>query len=241
MYKKELAKHHCTRPRNGPLMKTFNFNDADSGKKKAGNALSQGKYFGIKIDKQIEVSVALSVKHNLPCRFFYDKAVRLQYRDKLPAKIILAVHRMHIFTKRFWKAVDGLKWKPVASQVGVGCKKWNVATRIDVLALDEDEKEHVIEFKVGYDGYYYKCTSTKMKFPFEDKEDCMYHQHLVQVAITNELFKRTYRKGAAKSKKVGDPVVIRITPTNTYLYFLTDWVKSGVDKLKDVKAPLASM
>lgn len=246
-YNKNVATNNCSRPRNGPLMKSYLFKDMKPKKKKKGESSSysyvaqKGKYFGIKIDKQIEISTSISVKYNLPCKFFYDKNVRKQYVGRIPLNVLKSAHLLHIFTKRFWKAVDELHWKPVATQVGVGCKKWNVATRIDVLALDDEQKERVIEVKVGYDGYYYKCTDNKMKFPFAEKEDCLYHQHMIQVAMTNELYKRTYRKSKAKSSKVGDPVVIRLTATNTYIYWLTDWIKAGLEQLKEVKAPLVDM
>jgi hypothetical protein len=244
-YNKEEANSQCTRPRNGALMKSYLFKDLSKAKSKRKpgqpRPVERGRYFGIKIDKQIETSVAISTKFKLPCKVFYDKQVRMQHAGRLPVNVLKAIHLFHIFTKRFWKAIDGLQWTPVATQVGVGCKKWNVATRIDVLAVDKEGIEHVIEVKVGYDGYYYKCTEHKLNFPFQEKEDCLYHQHMIQVAMTNELYKRTYRKSQRKSKKVGNPIVLRLTSTNTYIYFVADWVEAAMNDLKPIKAPLASL
>jgi hypothetical protein len=59
--------------------------------------------------------------------------------------------------------------------------------------------------------------------------------------MANELYRRTYRKVVVQSRKVGDPIIIRITATNTYLYYLADWVKEGINTLKDVKTRLVDM
>lgn len=241
-YKKQDANRGCTRPRSGPFMKTFLFKPPTT--RRARNNIQQserGKKFGIKIDKQIEISVGLSVRYNLPCKFFYDRAVRNQHSNRIPPRVTAILSKIHLFTKRFWKALDELNWKPVASQVGVGCKKWHVATLLDVLAIDEDGRERVIEVKVGYDGYYYKCTEHNIAYPFHEREDCLYHQHMIQVAITNELYKRTYRKAKLQQKRVADPIVLRLTSKSTYVYFLTEWVKDGINILKNINTPLSTI
>lgn len=110
--------------------------------------------------------------------------------------------KCHPTTWRFFSSLRERGLRPIKAQVVVGSKEINVATRMDVLCMDNDSKTPgyvVLELKTGYLHYYDRHTGNTMPAPLEVLPDSPYNQHQLQVGMTRWLFEKTYPRSQVKN------------------------------------------
>ena len=78
-------------------------------------------------------------------------------------------------------------WRPLASQVALGCAQLRLGTRLDLLCLDHLNRLILIELKTGFDDYFRKYAS-RLQPPFQDMPASCYTKACLQLLCTTWLF-----------------------------------------------------
>ena len=121
----------------------------------------------------------------------------------------------HAFTREFFRQLKFHRMLPVQSQVAVGCESLRLGTAVDVVVTSSRNvrRSHVsnsyvlipgarisaLEVKCGFQRTYRRHTRENMNIAFTAPgptsvwTDAAYYQHQLQLGVTVELFRRTYR------------------------------------------------
>ena len=151
----------------------------------------------------------------------------LNSRNNIPAAkqsqiLRLARRRTNPYVKNFWLTMRRLQFRPVATQVAVRHSQLRLGTMADVVVKDTSNRYRVIEIKTGFSNYNRLCTPWKMNAPFAQRNDCAFHQHHLQLAATNAMYKMTYRQS-----QMAAPMLIRFDSDDIYCTELLVWLRSS--------------
>lgn len=164
-----------------------------------------GQQMGTLLDSQIEKTVTVYDKFQLPYEFFFDDDFRAAYKAKgVTARLKASCAKLLWSTARFWKLMRVKKLRPVVSQLVTGVEQWGFSTKPDVVCLDEHNKTVVLEVKWGYEGTYNHCTKVRMQEPFQTLSDCPFNQHMLQLYGTTVLYRANF-----PSRALATPLLLR--------------------------------
>ncbi len=187
--------------------------------KKKKHKRAVGVDIGIALDKHITKTVEILQRFpEAPLSIFYDMACTrlspLPQEDKETIKATL------VQTRAFWKAMDALKLKPLATQVPVmhSYKGRRYATAVDVVCINKLGEHILIECKSGFTGYYSNCTKNMMSAPLDALTDCLANQHQIQLAATREMYKHSF-----PDHVIGECLIIHIEGSKVSSYPLKPW------------------
>ena len=122
--------------------------------------------------------------------------VDVQIRDVVRAMFDDSYQRkhktLHAYTKKILASLKVLDLTPAYAQCYVGDSQTKVATGVDLVCLDNATKRPVvIELKMGFNGTL-DAGNGFMKSILQVYPNSPRYQHQAQLAVTYELFKRTY-------------------------------------------------
>ncbi len=180
-----------------------------------------GVDLGMALDKHITQTVEILQRlPEAPLRIFYDmacmKVAPLSNQNKATIGATL------IQTRAFWKAMDTLKLRPVATQVPVmhSYKGQRYATAVDVVCMNKQGDHILVECKSGFTGYYTNCTKNMMCAPLDALTDCLANQHQIQLAATKEMYQKTF-----PDQTLGECLIIHIEGSKVSCYPLKQWTQ----------------
>lgn len=122
--------------------------------------------------------------------------VDCQVRDVVRAMFDPSYQRkhktLHPYTKKIMSSLKVLKLTPALAQCYVGDASTKIATGVDLVCLDDESKRPVIiELKMGFNGTLDNSNGF-MKGILQAYPNSPRYQHQAQLAVTYELFKRTF-------------------------------------------------
>lgn len=88
------------------------------------------------------------------------------------------------------------------------------------MCIDKLGHHRVIEIKTGYDDW--KQHNGMMSTPFNMQNNCPLHQHQLQLACTNYMYKQTFRDRA-----VGKPLLMRFHSAGVEIVSLAKWTDTA--------------
>ena len=97
------------------------------------------------------------------------------------------------FTRMLIQAFKTWGWRPVKAQVVVGHDRALVGTAVDLLVRDKRGRFVVVEIKCGGEGYLTKSAGA-LEAPLQTVPNCTLFHYILQLLITQLLFKRVYKK-----------------------------------------------
>lgn len=95
----------------------------------------------------------------------------------------------HPYAHKFIAWLRTKNMTPEAAQVHV-CKS-RLETYIDAVVLDERRRRYVVEVKTGFHGYH-DAASDKMRGAFSFLSNSPRHQHILQAAFSEQLYRYTH-------------------------------------------------
>lgn len=126
------------------------------------------------------------------------------------------------YVNKFWSLMCRLNLTPLETQVPVGYDNY-IATACDVVCYHYESKSYcILELKTGGTKYYFKCTSTPMKYPFNSQTDCVYNQHQLQLWLTHTLYRLTN-----PTHNMLPPLLVRMYPEGIDTYPLEPWITTN--------------
>jgi hypothetical protein len=178
-----------------------------------------GVDLGMALDKHITQTVDILRRHpEAPLCIFYDmastKVAPLSKEDKSTITATL------VQTRAFWKAMDSLRLRPLATQVPVmhSHKGFRYATAVDVVCMNKQGEHILVECKSGFTGYYTNCTRNMMSAPLDQLTDSLANQHQIQLSATKEMYQNTFPE-----HHIGDCLIIHIEGSKVSAYPLKPW------------------
>lgn len=120
---------------------------------------------------------------------------------------------LHVYTKR---AIDFLKkynLKPIISEYPISDSDFKIGTAVDMIAMDENGKIILIEWKSGMNTYF-KRGNVSMNGPLSDRSNSPLNQALLQLLFTSILFEQT------TSIKPDDAIVVHINEESIDHYYI---------------------
>lgn len=138
-----------------------------------------------------------------------DDQVRRWIQGKMKKSYL---KKCHPFARAFVELTENvLKLSPVGAQVVVRDEESNLATLADGVFVDRRGRTVVLELKTGFENYNDKGTG-KMKGVYSFLSNCPGNQHRVQLALTAEMFEKTFPElGAVK------PLLVRMTSAGAHV------------------------
>ncbi len=180
-----------------------------------------GVDLGMALDKHITQTVEILHRYpEAPLRIFYDSACTKL--APLPKEDKATIGATLIQTRAFWKAMDALQLRPIATQVPVmhSYKGHHYATAVDVVCMNKQGDHILIECKSGFTGYYTNCTKNMMCAPLDQLTDCLANQHQIQLAATKEMYQQTF-----PDHLIGECIIIHIEGSKVSSYPLKQWTQ----------------
>lgn len=107
--------------------------------------------------------------------------------DEAFDKYLMGIIPKHPYFKMFKELLDQKGWRPVDTQVTVGCARARVGTRVDLVCLDATDRVILLELKTGYESYLDK-SSGKMLSPFQETDASPKYINLMQLFFTKWMF-----------------------------------------------------
>lgn len=132
---------------------------------------------------------------------------------------------MHSFSRAFIELMRRMKLKPVGTQVVVRSKACDLATLIDGVFLNEDNKIVLVELKCGFNGYVDKSNGN-MKGPFSCLKNSPKFQHQLQLCFTKLMFHETF----PEFKQV-DAMIVRMTESGAYVHKIEKKIEDIVRRI----------
>jgi hypothetical protein len=172
---------------------------------------------GTLLDTQMGRTMTFFKRYKLSHAFFFDADVRRAWTTTdVPAHVRAYCNKVAPFTRACWKTFFELGLFPVAWQVVVGCTRMKRGTLLDMVCKNTEGQYVVIEFKSGFNSYYYKWTGHYMRAPFGAQTDCAFNQHQIQLLMGTELYRRCYWPGESlqSSNRLGTPLLMRFRTTD---------------------------
>jgi hypothetical protein len=192
-----------------------------------------GLFQGRKFDTGVDRSIKLLRAYQFRPEVFWTPSL---YKIVSKRKDITAEHKIWLkrifsnsisksatvvsYVKMFWQLMRDMQLRPQSTQVTVSHPDLPVGTRIDLVCIGMDHRYHIVEMKTGFENYYHKHTSVKMKYPFDDQPDSAYSQHQLQLSFGNDMYKKQY-----PTHKVGDPFVLRVHPGGVHVVPQAKWAE----------------
>jgi hypothetical protein len=190
----------------------------------------QGKQSGCRLDTQLHQTIQLAQKLCLsPCVFINSLKRRiaskaLTKRESLHLERI--VSKLTLPALNFWRMCAIKHYTPQYSQVTVGSIDARLATKVDVKCIDDKTKGVVlIENKVGYNSFHHSSTGN-MNAPYSTINNCTYNQHQIQLAMTTELHKQTF-----KNQNIVQSIVWKYDATGVSEFPLENWARDGAKEV----------
>jgi hypothetical protein len=120
-------------------------------------------------------------------------------------------------------------WHPLACQVPVCCSSSRTGTMVDMICIDTKNNNKLIclENKSGFVASYLEG-STKMLYPFHDRNDSDHNRHQLQLMLTTMLMRHTF--GMQHSEM--HSAVLRVDDDNVEHIPLEPWVLAGESDLQ---------
>ena len=210
------------------------------------DAATRGKRKGVQADNVLMQSLTLKRKHLLSDTLF--AANRQRKRVKLDqcetwlkahssASVLIGEQRLLMKLlnalipdlRLMWSIFVKYRLRPVACQY-MCCVPGLFATAVDCVVLDQQNSIILIELKKGGQNYLYKHTRTPLCAPFQDHNDCIKHQWLIQLGLTLYAF---LCSSPTLTSQVGTPKLLRINenPEASELFDLPAWISDRLDSL----------
>lgn len=128
--------------------------------------------------------------------------------------------KFHPFARAFIELTEKvLRLSPAGAQVVVRDEESDLATLADAVFVDRKGKTVVLELKTGFENYNEKFTGN-MRGGFSFLTNCPGNQHKVQLALTAEMFEKTFPElGAVKS------LLVRMTSAGAHVVKLASHSK----------------
>lgn len=95
--------------------------------------------------------------------------------------------RPHPFTVAVLSALEKNGLRPIRCEYAVASEANRLATAVDIVCRDREDKLHLIEVKTGMSNCWRK-PQHNMQPPLQELTDCPMNQALVQLALTYRLF-----------------------------------------------------
>ena len=128
--------------------------------------------------------------------------------------IHLLFNSIHPFTKKAIIALNLWKWVPIVSEFTIYDENLNLATRVDLLCLDESKDIVLVEWKCGMDNYVNRGNKP-MKGPLKESySNSPSNQAYLQLLFTKLIIEYTYDVRIKKS------YIVRIFADGIEPYFL---------------------
>lgn len=186
---------------------------------------------GLLVDTELKRTVNLFVKYKIPIQAFSDHSKLVSYADKIKEQLTIKDHqllkkKLSSAVSKIWQTCLKLNLSPEECQVGVGCASLKVATAVDLVCTDVHNRKVIIEIKTGFMHYYHRHTSTHMNVLTPKTTDSPYHQHMLQLLLTYQLYRTTF-----PSSKMGGAYVMRVDAVGVDILPLCDAVKSNAAKI----------
>lgn len=138
-----------------------------------------------------------------------DDQVRRWIQGKMKKSYL---KKCHPFARAFVELIENvLKLSPVGAQVVVRDEESNLATLADGVFVDRQGRTVVLELKTGFENYNDKATG-KMKGVYSFLSNCPGNQHRVQLALTVEMFEKTFPELGAVI-----PLLVRMTSAGAHV------------------------
>jgi hypothetical protein len=157
------------------------------------------------------------------------------HRQLKPAEIVVAAKKRsktvvtvaktnaerHVFSRAFIALTHKLRLRPIGAQVVCRCALCDVATLIDAVFIDKNDRVVLVELKCGFEGYIDEYTGN-MQGVFRSLTNAPKNQHQIQVAFSRCMFERTFPELGPV-----DAIVVRMTTSGAHVSRVT----SDVDKI----------
>lgn len=125
----------------------------------------------------------------------------------------------HAFCRAFIVLMERLRLRPIGTQVVVRCEQCDLATLVDAVFVDAQQRVVLVELKCGFEGYIDRSNG-KMRGDFGELSNAPKNQHQIQLAFTRCMFERTF----PELGKV-DALLVRMTESGAHV--------SSVDTMVD--------
>lgn len=89
------------------------------------------------------------------------------------------------------RALTEKRWIPLRSQLAVGCRKARLATKIDLICLDEAGRVVLVELKCGFDDYFDVQNQGCLEQPFDSVPVSYKNNAMLQLGFTLRLYHHT--------------------------------------------------
>ncbi|KAK3284443.1 hypothetical protein CYMTET_3904 [Cymbomonas tetramitiformis] len=132
--------------------------------------------------------------------------------------------------RRLIAHLDGLELVPIDAQVRVVDRANRVRTCVDLVCARKRRVDSLVlvEVKCGFEGYV-SLASGRMQFELRDVPDSPRNQHHLQLALTRELYARTYQDQP-------EAIVVWITDTTAHHERVEPWaVRHAPDVLRRIR------
>jgi len=189
-------------------------------KKKSTRAI--GVDLGMALDRHVTATVDILTRFpEAPFSVFYD--MTCAKLSPLPAQDKNVIQSTLPQTRAFWKAMEALKLRPIATQVPVmrTYKTHRYATAVDVVCTNHLGEHVLIENKSGFTGYYHNCTKDRMHSPLHALTDSLANQHQLQLAATREMYQQHFPQHT-----LGTCLIMHIEGSKVSVYPLKAWALS---------------
>lgn len=200
------------------------------GKKKA-TRMRPGIHAGLLVDREMKRTVNLQNKYNIPVETFTSSQAKKMYIthrgfELSDSDIKLFKQRCSTATTLIWQTLHRLKLTPFTTQLPVACRFLNVATAADLICRDTNNKFVIVEVKTGFTHYYHRHTKHNLMYITPPQTDSPCHQYQLQLALTYELYRRTF-----PSNPVASAFVLRVDGFGVELTPLQKWTKDNFGRI----------
>ena len=199
-----------------------------------------GTHAGLLVDREVTRTVKLLQKYHMPMQVFSSSSVsaRKAYiedrRDEISEADQKEMNKKQsTATTLIWQTLYRLKLLPVDTQIKVGCQSLRLGTAVDLRCIDPDGKYVLVEIKTGFTNYYHKHTKYPLQVIEPSQTDTPCHQFQLQLALTYELYRRTF-----PSHPISNALVLRVDGFGVELTPMQNWVKTNLGRIVNaVKGP----
>lgn len=129
------------------------------------------------------------------------------------------------YTRKFLLALKAYKLRPVVSELGLWAPELNLATKADLICLDERNRIVLVETKTGYYASWDRACGRMRGPTVKPLSDSPRNQALVQLLFTKRMMERTY------GTRVDRAYVIRVDPDGVTPYKLPPDIEASGDAL----------
>lgn len=177
---------------------------------------------GTDIDREITKHAQIKAKNDSTI----PRQLRSLFCDKESETKNRVQPRVRYLLKHLHGLLEMMSLQIISSQVPVCDRKKRIATAVDLLCYNHENKEVVVvEIKVGFNATLFSRHSKKAMVRVRGHSffDCPFNQHQLQLACTNRMFECSFKAVLKRSKfRIGAPLLIILQQIGIFVYILDE-------------------